>query len=157
MRQRERLIRVSSIVAICGCLLVVVSPANVQSQPAIGQLPTLPGGGKIDIGPPSTPTILAPRPGAVVRSPIVVKGRATKESKVRVTATLTAAIPLISAQNRLGEAETTADNRGAWQVTIAYRILIKVPNARIVLEAVASNPLTGQTSNSTRIEVIPKQ
>lgn len=137
--------------------VIFAGPPAPAAEIAQVQLPPIPGGGKVDINPPATPTITSPRAGATVSSPITVKGRAAKETKVEVTATLTAAVPLVGVQTRVGDGTTTADAKGAWQVNVSYRLPVKVPNARVVLEAVASNPLTGQKSNSTKIEVVPRQ
>ncbi len=144
-------------VLIGGHPVIFAAPPAPAAEIAQVQLPPIPGGGKVDINPPTTPTITSPRAGATVSSPITVKGRAAKETKVTVTATMTAAVPLVGVQTKVGEGTTTADAKGMWQVTVSYRLPIKVPNARVVLEAVASNPLTGQKSNSTKIEVVPRQ
>jgi hypothetical protein len=126
-------------------------PAGAQT-PQIPQLPS-----NIQVGAPATPTIIAPKAGATVKSPIVVKGTTTKDAKVKVTATIAAAgIPVSGLSRQLGHAETTANDKGAWQVSIAYTMPINVSGVKIVIEAVAVNTLTGQASGTAKVEVTPK-
>jgi hypothetical protein len=138
-------------------LVATVSSAPLTAQvPQVPQIPQIPG--NIQLGTPATPTITAPKGGQTVSSPIVIKGTATKGARVKVTATLAVAvnIPVSGLSTKLGNAEATADDKGAWQVSIAYNIPIKASGTKIVLEAVATNTLTGQASGAAKIEVAPK-
>jgi len=131
--------------------IAVTSPVTAQ-MPQIPQIP-----GNIQVGAPATPTIVAPKAGAGVKSPIVVKGTATKGTKVKVTATIAAAtIPVSGLSRTLGSAETTANDKGAWQVSIAYTIPVKLSGLKIIIQAVAVNSLTGQASGTATVEVVPK-
>jgi len=139
------------IVPIALLTIAFTSPAGAQ-MPQIPQPP-----GNIQLGAPATPTISAPKAGAAVKSPIVVKGTATKGAKVKVTVTIAAvAIPVSGLSRQLGSAETTANDKGAWQVSIAYTVPVKLSGVKIVIEAVAVNTLTGQASGAAKVEVVPK-
>jgi hypothetical protein len=72
-----------------------------------------------------------------------------------VTAMLSVAVPLTSVQQKLGEATSTADEKGNWRVVLAFenQTLIKSKDAQVVLEAVATNPLTNQKSEKVRLVV----
>lgn len=133
-------------------MIALTSPVTAQTP----QIPQLPG--NLQVGAPATPTIVAPKAGVAVKSPIVVKGTATKGAKVKVTATLAAsvAIPVSGLSRQLGSAETVVDPKGAWQVSIAYTIPVKVSGVKILIQAVAVNTLTGQASGAAKVEVIPK-
>jgi hypothetical protein len=77
------------------------------------------------------------------------------EMRVTVTAMLSVAVPLTSVQQKLGEATGTADEKGNWRVVLAFenQTLIKSKDAQVVLEAVATNPLTNQKSEKVRLVV----
>jgi hypothetical protein len=131
--------------------IAVTSPVSAQ-MPQIPQIP-----GNIQVGVPATPTIILPKAGALVKSPILVKGTTTKDAKVKVTATIAATtIPVSGLSRQLGNAQTTADAKGVWQVSIAYTIPLKVSGVKIIIEAVAVNALTGQASGAAKVEVVPK-
>jgi hypothetical protein len=117
-------------------------------------MPNLP---TLQIGPPSAPVITSPKAGAGVKSPIVVKGTAQHGMKITVTATLTAAVPISGMSTQLGHADTTADAKGNWQVSITSKIPVNVSvsGLKIILQAVATNPTTGQKSTTTKVEVVP--
>jgi len=137
---------------------VAAQTPQVPQLPQIPNLPTnIPNAPNLQMGPPAPPKITSPKNGAAVGSPIVVKGTATHGVKVTVTATLTADVPISGMSTQLGGADTTADGKGNWQVSITPKIPVKISfsGVKIVLEAVATNPTTGQKSATTRIEVVP--
>ena len=72
------------------------------------------------------------------------------------TLAMAVGIPVSGLSTKLGNAETTADDKGAWQASITYNIPIKTSGTKIVLEAVATNTLTGQASGAAKVEVVPK-
>ena len=149
----RRAMRISIIALVVAPAFAAPLTAQVPQMPQIPHIP-----GNVQLGAPPTPTITAPKGGASVSSPIAIKGTAAKGAKVKVTATLAAAvgIPVSGLSTKLGNAETTADDKGAWQVSITYNIPIKTSGTKIVLEAVASNTLTGQASSAAKVEVVPK-
>lgn len=138
---------------------VVARALTLQGEVAQIQLPQIPNIPKEGaLVTPKTPTITRPRPGVAVRSPILVKGTTSPDAKVTVTATLQVPVPLTSLDQRLGEASTTADGKGNWQVTLAFssQMLVKSKDAQIILEAVAANPLTGTKSQATKVALKPR-
>jgi len=142
---------------------LLVAVALACAVPAVAQVPQVPNvqvpnlpTNMQQFGAPATPTITSPRNGATVGSPIVVKGTTTKGAKVHVTATLTAAIPVSGLSTSLGQADTTANANGAWQVSITPKVPVKISGVEIVIEAVATNPVTGQKSASAKVAVTPK-
>lgn len=141
-------------------VLLLVAPlisaaAQVPQIPSAPQVPQVPG--NLSIGAPAAPVITSPKGGEGVHSPIVVKGTAAKGTKVKVTATLAVAVsvPVSPPSTKLGNAETTVDSAGHWQVSIPYKMPMTVSGTKIVLEAVTVNSLTGQTSSATKVEVTP--
>jgi len=148
--------RVRSLPVLVAAALACAVPAAAQvPQVPNVQLPNLPTNMQ-QLGAPATPTITSPRNGATVGSPIVVKGTTTNGAKVHVTATLTAAIPVSGPSTSLGQADATADAKGAWQVSITEKVPVKISGVQIVIEAVATNPVTGQKSASAKVTVTPK-
>lgn len=134
-----------------------VATAQSVQMPQLPQLPSGPNVPTVLVGTLAAPVITWPRNGAVVTSPIVVKGTAGRGVKITVTATLTASPPIHGMTARAGQANTMADAIGAWQVSIAPKIPIGMPTSalKIVLEAVAASPTTGQKSTAAKVEVIP--
>jgi len=129
---------------------------NVQ-VPQLPQLPSTPNLPTIQVGPPATPVSTAPKSGATVGSPIVVKGTAGHGMKVTVTATLIVAVPISGMSTQLGEGTGTADAKGNWQVSITPKIPVKISTSslKIELEAIATNPTTDQKSAPAKVEVVP--
>jgi hypothetical protein len=99
---------------------------------------------------PGRPVIERPRPGERVRSPLVVRGRATPGFRVRVVASFESVLGPVALRGRLGEAEVTADAGGRWEVTIRFPLILQ--GARITITAVAVSP-TGQESDPVMVNV----
>jgi len=151
-------------------VLLAVAPlisagAQVPQIPSLPQAPSVPQAphvpqvpGNLSIGAPAAPVILSPKGGDSVHSPILVRGTAAKGVKVKVTATLAVAVSVqvSTPSTKLGNAEATVDNSGHWQVSIPYKMPMSVSGAKIVLEAVTVNGVTGQASSTTKVEVTPK-
>jgi hypothetical protein len=111
----------------------------------------------VQVGAVAAPVITWPKNGAMVKSPILVKGTAGRGVKVTVTAMLTTSPQISGVTAQAGQANTTTDAMGAWQVSITPKIPIGMPTSimKIVLNAVATSPTTGQKSRAAQVEVVP--
>lgn len=83
--------------------------------------------------------ILSPVPGAEVGNPVVVRGVATPGARVTVRVDYRGTVLLFPVSGTYGEATTTADASGNWQVTI--RPSVRVPDAALTITARAEDPL----------------
>jgi hypothetical protein len=134
--------------------LVYAAPDRVAAQVSLPQIPQIPEKGALT--PPATPVITSPKPGVTLASPITVRGTTSSRAKVTVTATLQVRVPLTAVDSRLAETTTNADVKGKWQVTLSYRIPVRVTGAEVVIKAVAANPVTGQKSAEAQVVIKPK-
>jgi hypothetical protein len=87
----------------------------------------------------ATLAILSPASGASVGSPVVVRGVATPGARVTVRVDYRGTVLLFPVNGTYGEATTTADASGNWQVSI--RPSVRVPNATLTITAEAEDPL----------------
>jgi hypothetical protein len=133
---------------------VFAAPDRVAAQVSLPQIPQIPEKGALT--PPATPVITSPKPGVTLASPITVRGTTSARAKVTVSATLQVRVPLTAVDSRLAETTTNADANGKWQVSLSYRIPVKVTGAEVVIKAVAANPVTGQKSAEAQVVIKPK-
>lgn len=134
-----------------------LAPISTIAQVQLPNIPKIPSQGALN--PPKTPTITQPRAGAVVKPPITIVGTTSPDVKVTVAAMLSVAVPLTSVQQKLGEATGTADEKGNWRIVLAFenQTLIKSKDAQVILEAIATNPLTNQKGDKARVVVKSRQ
>jgi hypothetical protein len=85
------------------------------------------------------PVITSPVAGTVVRSPIVVRGRATPGHQVLVRLDYSGQVLLFGLQGTLGQQTATADAAGNWSVT--FNQDAPVADAEIKINATAIDPL----------------
>jgi hypothetical protein len=128
---------------------------QLPQMPQILQMPQIPEMGTLAT--PSTPVITTPRPGAMLASPISVKGTTSSGAKVTATAILQVPVPFTSVTSRLAETTTNADAKGNWEASLSYRIPMKVSGAEVVIKAVAANTVTGQKSAAAQVVIKPRQ
>ena len=143
--------------AFSGGQVTTAQTVQMPLMPQLPQLPSVPNLPTLQVGAPATPVITSPKNGAAVKPPIVVQGTAAHGVKITVTATLTTSIQVSGMSTQVGQAAATADDKGAWQVSITPKIPVTISSSalKIVLEAVASNPTTGQKSPAAKVEVVP--
>ena len=147
--------------ALVAVLVVILSALSfpvldrVIAQVQLPQMPQIPEKGALV--PPTTPVITAPKPGVTLAPPITVKGTTSGRAKVTVTATLQLRVPLTAIDSNLAETTTNADAKGNWQVSLSYRIPVRVSGAEVVIKAVAANPVTGQKSSEAQVIIKPRR
>jgi len=96
------------------------------------------------------PVITAPASGAVVRAPIVIRGRATPGHQVTVRLDYSGKVLLFDVRGTLGQRTATADASGTWTVTFTQGA--PVTDAEITITATAIDQLN-RRSQDTVIKV----
>jgi len=87
----------------------------------------------------ATLAIVSPASGASVGNPVVVRGVATPGSRVTVRVDYRGTVLLFPVSGTYGEATTTANASGNWQVSIQSSV--RIPNAALIITAQAEDPL----------------
>jgi len=87
----------------------------------------------------ATLAILSPASGTSVGTPVVVRGIATPGARVTVRVDYRGTVLLFPVSGTYGEATTTADASGNWQVSIWPSV--RIPNATLTITAQAEDPL----------------
>lgn len=140
-----------------GARVATAQSVQMPQMPQLPQLPSAPNVPSVLVGTLAAPVITWPKNGAMVKSPIVVRGTAGRGVKITVTATLTTSPPISGVTAQAGQANTTADAAGTWQVSITPKIPLGMSTSAVKIEliAVATNPTTGQKSKAAKVDVVP--